>query len=167
MVSDSGNRVFRFEGLETECVGRKALELPRRVCVCVRPSAGSCCGRARLGRLRCSAPGKHQAAKVPWQGPGMGPQEQKSLFVLTLPAETGLPPLLRTRIGSAPLCCAYHAIQRLAVSSEATNQSQSLETRVFSRDEFRSFKDEDDGLVHSSSEVREVCPRRATLESAV
>lgn len=35
VVSDSGNRVFRFAGLETECVGRKALELPRRMCMCV------------------------------------------------------------------------------------------------------------------------------------
>ncbi len=131
VVSDSGNRVFRFEGLETECVGRKALELPRRVsvCVCVRPSAGSCCGRARLGRLRCSAPGKRQAAKVPWQGPGMGPQEQKSLFVLTLPAETGLPPLLHARIGSAPLCCAYRVIRRLRLAAKPQ-----IRARVMKRD---------------------------------
>jgi len=33
VVSDSGNRVFRFEGLETECVGRKHWSF-HGVCVC-------------------------------------------------------------------------------------------------------------------------------------
>ncbi|KAK9964051.1 hypothetical protein ABG768_005256, partial [Culter alburnus] len=69
---------------------------------------------ARLGRLRCSAPGKHQAAKVPWQGPGMGPQEQKSLFVLTLPAETrpASSPPRSDRVCSVLLCLKHNTATR-------------------------------------------------------